>query len=255
VQALRGQPWSATAPTAGQQPTWNGSAWVPGAAGLPGAGGTGIVVQTGPSSTVARAIAAGPGIAITNGNGVAGNPIVALQAITGATTFPFPFNLSINDYGQVVSCGTSEQPAQIVELARLGLPFSGGTWSPAEFIGLTTSPSSTPVPTEAGGFLECDGKSRIDRFTIKTATPYPPFVDYTVEIWQLDEFGNSTQAISDTTGLPILINVPAGSTVGLNTTDVYTQRDNITLQVRSDPSVGWSPIQCQVVARRVKAII
>jgi len=84
--------------------------------------------------------------------------------------------------------------------------------------------------------------------------PYPPFVDYQVEIWELDEFGNSTQAISDTTGLPILINVPAGSTVGLNTTDVYKQLDNITLQVRSDPAVGWSPIQCQVVARRVKAI-
>ena len=98
------------------------------------------------------------------------------------------------------------------------------------------------------------GESRIDRFLIKTATPYPPFVDYSVEIWQLDEFGNSTQAISDTSGLPITITVPAGSTVGLNTTDVYTQLDNITLQVRSDPSVGWSPIQCQVVARRVKAI-
>ena len=197
-----------------------------GTAALPSTGGTGIVVQTGPASTVARTLTAGPGISITNGNGVAGNPVIGLL----------------------------EMPSAPVELAKLGLPFSGGTWSPAEFIGRNTESNSTPIATEAGGFLECDGNSRIDRFLIKTATPYPPFVDYTVEIWQLDEFGNSTQAISDTSGLPITITVPAGSTVGMNTTDVYTQLDNITLQVRSDPSVGWSPIQCQVVARRVKAI-
>jgi len=194
--------------------------------GLPVTGGTGIVVQTGPAITVARTLQAGPGIDITNADGVAGDPVIGLL----------------------------EMPSAPVELAKLGLPFSGGTWAPAEFIGRNTESNSTPIATEAGGFLECDGKSRIDRFLIKTATPYPPFVDYSVEIWQLDEFGNSTQAISDTSGLPITITVPAGSTVGMNTTDVYTQLDNITLQVRSDPSVGWSPIQCQVVARRVKAI-
>ena len=197
-----------------------------GAAALPSTGGTGIVVQTGPATTVARTLQAGPGIDITNADGVAGDPVIGLL----------------------------EMPSAPVELAKLGLPFSGGTWSPAEFIGRNTESNSTPIATEAGGFLECDGESRIDRFLIKTATPYPPFVDYSVEIWQLDEFGNSTQAISDTSGLPITITVPAGSTVGMNTTDVYTQLDNITLQVRSDPSVGWSPIQCQVVARRVKAI-
>ena len=194
--------------------------------GLPVTGGTGIVVQTGPATTVARTLQAGPGIDITNADGVAGDPVIGLL----------------------------EMPSAPVELAKLGLPFSGGTWSPSEFIGRNTESNSTPIATEAGGFLECDGKSRIDRFLIKTATPYPPFVDYSVEIWQLDEFGNSTQAISDTSGLPITITVPAGSTVGMNTTDVYMQLDNITLQVRSDPSVGWSPIQCQVVARRVKAI-
>ena len=197
-----------------------------GAAGLPVTGGTGIVVQTGPATTVARTLQAGPGIDITNADGVAGDPVIGLL----------------------------EMPSAPVELAKLGLPFSGGTWSPAEFIGRNTESNSTPIATEAGGFLECDGKSRIDRFLIKTATPYPSFVDYSVEIWQLDEFGNSTQAISDTSGLPITITVPAGSTVGMNTTDVYTQLGNITLQVRSDPSVGWSPIQCQVVARRVKDI-
>ena len=225
-----------------------------GASGLPVTGGTGIVVQTGPATTVARTITAGAGITVTNGNGVAGNPTVAQTPVFVNTTFPFPVNLSTNQYGQVIACGSSEQPASIVELGQLGLPFVGGTWSPSEFIGRNTESSSTPIATEAGGFLECDGKSRIDRFLIKTATPYPPFVDYSVEIWQLDEFGNSSQAISDTTGLPIIITVPAGSTVGMNTTDVFTQLDNVTLQVRSDPSVGWSPIQCQVVARRVKAI-
>jgi len=153
-----------------------------------------------------------------------------------------------------VGAGGVLGPASIVELGQLGLPFSGGTWSPAEFLGRNTASSSTPIATEAGGHLECDGESRIDRFLIKTAAPYPPFVDYQVEIWQLDEFGNSSQAISDTSGLPIVITVAAGSTVGMNTTDVFTQLDNITLHVRSDPSIGWSPGQVQVVARRVKAI-
>ncbi len=158
-----------------------------GAAALPSTGSTGIVVQTGPATTVARTLAEGPGIDIANPNGVAGNPTIGLEPITGATTYPFPVNLTTNIYGQVVSCGSSEQPASIVELAKLGLPFSGGTWSPAEFIGRNTESNSTPIATEAGGFLECDGNSRIDRFLIKTATPYPPFVDYSVEIWQLDE--------------------------------------------------------------------
>lgn len=223
-------------------------------AGLPGTGGTGLVVQTSPTTTAARTLTEGPGIDITNGSGVAGNPVIGLEPVFTATTFPFPVNLTTNAYGQVVGCGSSPQPAQIVELGRLGIPFSGGTWSPAEFIGQTTGSSSTPIPTEAGGFLECDGTSRIDRFLIKTAQPYPPFVDYQVEIWALDEFGNSTQAISDTSGLPITITVPAGSTVGINDTDEYTQLDNITLQVRSDAAVGWSPGQVQVVARRVKSI-
>lgn len=222
--------------------------------GLPVTGGTGIVVQTGPASTVARSLAEGPGIDITNPSGVSGNPTIALQPVFVATTFPFPVNLTTNIYGQVIACGSSEQPASIVELGQLGLPFSGGTWSPAEFLGRNTASSSTPIATEAGGHLECDGNARIDRFLIKTAAPYPPFVDYPVEIWQLDEFGNSSQAISDTSGLPIVITVPAGKTVGMNTDDVFTQVDNITLHVRSDPSVGWSPGQVQVVARRVKSI-
>lgn len=227
---------------------------IPSAAGLPGTGGTGLVVQTTPTTTAARTLIAGPGVDVTNGNGVAGNPIVGLTPITGATTFPFPVNLSINDYGQVVACGTSEQPAQIIELAQFGIPFFGNAWGPAEYIGRCTGPSSTPVGVDAGGYVECDGRSRIDKFLIKTALPYPPGVDYSVEIWEIDQFGNENPAISDTTGLPILINVPAGSTVGQNTTDVYTMLDGYTLLVKSDPGVGWSPSAVQVVARRVKAI-
>ena len=227
---------------------------IPSAAGLPGTGGTGLVVQTSPTTTAARTLTEGPGIDITNGSGVAGNPVIRLEPVFVATTFPFPVNLTTNIYGQVISCGSSEQPAQIVELGKLGIPFLGGTWAPSEFIGQTTGSSSTPIATEAGGFLECDGESRIDRFLIKTAQPYPPFVDYQVEIWALDEFGNSTQAIGDISGVPITVTIPAGSTVGINDTDVYTLLDNITLQVRSDAGVGWSPGQAQIVARRVKSI-
>ena len=222
--------------------------------GLPVTGGTGIVVQTGPATTVARSLAEGPGIDIANPSGVAGNPTIGLEPITGATTYPFPVNLTTNIYGQVVSCDSSEQPATIIELAQFGIPFFGNAWGPAEYIGRCTGPSSTPVGVDAGGYVECDGKSRIDRFLIKTAIPYPPGVDYNVEIWQIDQFGNETQAISDTTGLPIVITVPAGSTVGKNTTDVYTMLDGFTLLVKSDPAVGWNPNAAQVVARRVKSI-
>jgi hypothetical protein len=231
-----------------------GIAQTGGGGGLPSTGGTGLVVQTGPTTTVARTLTPGPGIDISNGNGVAGNPVIGITPVFVNATFLYPIYLTTNQLGQVVGCGTTEYPSSVIELAQFGIPFFGNAWGPAEYIGRCTGPSSTPVGVDAGGFIECDDKARIDKFLIKTALPYPPGVDYQVEIWQIDQFGNETQAISDTTGLPIVIPVPAGSTVGQNTTDVYTIVPGITLLVKSDPSVGWNPSAAQVVARRTKAV-
>ncbi len=188
--------------------------------GLPVTGGTGIVVQTGPATTVARTLVAGPGIDITNADGVAGNPVIGLL----------------------------ELPSAPVELAKFGQPFTSSSWAPAEYIGRSTASSSTPDAAAAGGFVENDGPSYIDLFEIKTQ--YTLGFDYNIEIWQLDEFGNATQALDMTSGLPIVVTVLSGSTVGRNTSDVYEQPTNYTLLVRSDAAVGWNPGQAQVVARR-----
>jgi len=195
-----------------------------GASGLPVTGGTGIVVQTGPAATVARTLVVGPGIDITNADGVAGNPVIRLL----------------------------EMPSAPVELAKFGQPFSSSSWAPAEYIGRSTASSSTPDAAAAGGFVENDGPSYIDLFEIKTQ--YTLGFDYSVEIWQLDEFGNATQALDMTSGLPIVINVLSGSTVGSNTADTYEQPTGYTLLARSDASVGWNPGQAQVVARRRKTL-
>ena len=192
--------------------------------GLPVTGGTGIVVQTGPATTVARTITAGAGITVTNGSGAAGNPVIGLLQL----------------------------PSAPVELAKFGLPFSSSSWAPAEYIGRSTASSSTPDAAAAGGFVENDGPSYIDLFEIKTQ--YTLGFDYDIEIWQLDEFGNATQALDMTSGLPIVVTVLSGSTVGRNTSDVYEQPTNYTLLVRSDAAVGWNPGQAQVVARRRKTI-
>lgn len=195
-----------------------------GAAALPSTGGTGIVVQTGPATTVARTLVAGPGIDIANPSGVAGNPVIRLL----------------------------EMPSAPVELAKFGQPFSSSSWAAAEYIGRSTASSSTPDAAAAGGFVENDGPSYIDLFEIKTQ--YTLGFDYSVEIWQLDEFGNATQALDTVNGLPIVVSVLAGSTVGRNAVDIYEQPTGYTLLVRSDASVGWNPGQAQVVARRRKTI-
>ena len=59
--------------------------------GVP-AGGTGFGVRTSPSTTVLRTITAGDGVSVTNGDGVAGNPVIAntgtlsVNGETGALT-------------------------------------------------------------------------------------------------------------------------------------------------------------------------
>lgn len=96
--------------------------------GIP-VGGTGFGVRTSPSTTVLRSIAAGTGVSVTNGDGVAGNPTIAntgtlsinsqagahtlagangIQVSTvGSTTTIQPSSLSFNSFGaRTVSSAT-----------------------------------------------------------------------------------------------------------------------------------------------------
>ena len=96
--------------------------------GIP-VGGTGIGVRTGASTTALRTITAGTGITVTNGDGVAGNPVVTNAGVTsfnlqtgaqtlvgangiqvstvGGTTTIQPTSTSFNSYGvRTVSSST-----------------------------------------------------------------------------------------------------------------------------------------------------
>lgn len=62
----------------------NGAAWVAlgGGSGMGDPGGNGIVVRTALNTTTNRSLAAGAGLAVTNGDGIAGNPTPAYETLT-----------------------------------------------------------------------------------------------------------------------------------------------------------------------------
>ena len=261
--------------TANQVPRWNGTAWAAATLSiLPPPVATGIVVQNTLGTTIARTLTAGTGITVTNGSGVSGNPTVAAQAVqltghvsgtgnlgtnvntTLATvftnaTFDFPVSLTTDQYGRVIGCGTAGPGQSMAVLAKLGDPFApSGSWSPGEYLGTTTI-FSTPDPTLAGGFLEVDGRSNMDLFTVMVQQVVPS-TDYNIEVWELDEANNPAPCISNTTGNPIEIIVPAGRNFGQNTVDSFTLLTGHRLLIRLEPSFGFSPGQVDCSARRVK---
>ncbi|MDC7699587.1 hypothetical protein [Vogesella indigofera] len=60
---------------------------------------TGMVIRTGAGTVAARTLTAGAGVTVTNGDGVAGNPTVALSASgVGAGTYP---KVTVDAYGRV----------------------------------------------------------------------------------------------------------------------------------------------------------
>lgn len=136
-------------------------------------------------------------------------------------------------------------------LAKLGDPFApSGSWSPGEFLGTTTI-FSTPDPTLAGGFLEADGESIIDLFSVMVQQAVPS-TDYKIEVWELDEFNNPSQCISNVSGSPIEIIVPAGRNFAQNTVDTFTLLTGHRLLIRLEPGFGFSPGQVDCSARREK---
>jgi len=117
--ALTGTPTAPTAPDGTNTNQIATCAYVS-TNGIP-VGGTGIGVRTGASTTALRTITAGTGITVTNGDGVAGNPVVTNAGVTslnlqtgaqtltgsggiqvstvGGTTTISPTSTSYNSYG------------------------------------------------------------------------------------------------------------------------------------------------------------
>lgn len=82
--ALTGVPTAPTAPD-GTNTTQIATCAYVATNGIP-IGGTGIGVRTGASTTALRSIAAGTGVSVTNGDGVAGNPTIANSGVLSANS-------------------------------------------------------------------------------------------------------------------------------------------------------------------------
>lgn len=246
--------------------------------GLPAPGGTGFVIQTAPGATVTRALAAGPGIAITNPSGVGANPSISVNGpgVTGVpaiftgdvagsgtlggtipltlanvfvnATFQWPVSLTTDAKGRVIGLGNGEAPESVAELAHFGDGLGQGSWSPGEYCGSSTQ-FSTPDPSLAGGFLEPNGKSFLDLFTVAVQTN-PAGADIDFEVWIEDENGSWSQAIADNTGLPIVITLPVGRLKAQNTTDYLTVQTTYRVNARLFTSFGFAPGQADITARR-----
>jgi len=64
----------------------------------------GMLAQLDADSFTKRTLTAGTGITITNGNGSAGNPTVALTAVPGvAGVHALPTSITVNGYGQITA--------------------------------------------------------------------------------------------------------------------------------------------------------
>lgn len=188
-----------------------------------------------------------------SGSGNLGTNVnTTLATVFTNATFGYPVSLTTDQYGRVIGCGSANAPQSVAVLAKLGDPFApSGSWSPGEYLGTTTI-FSTPDPTLAGGFLEADGESIIDLFSVMVQQAVPSTA-YNIEVWELDEFNNPSQCISNTTSNPIIITVPAGRNFAQNTVDTFTLLSGHRLLIRLEPGFGFSPGQVDCSARRVKA--
>lgn len=126
--------------------------------------GTGIVVKDGSTSTVLRALAGGDGIDITNGNGVSGNPTIAVGSTLSDKTLVRPYitghrvaqvsvntNTTVTNVQTFIRADTSGGAITITLPAlaslsdghRLGIQYSDSNFANAVTIAVDTPASET----------------------------------------------------------------------------------------------------------------
>ena len=183
------------------------------------------------------------------GTGTLGGTIgLTLASVFANSTFTWPVSLTTDAKGRVIGCGNGEAPESVEELAHFGDGLAQGSWSPGEYCGSSTQ-FSTPDPSLAGGFLEVNGKSYLDLFSVAVQSN-PAGADIDFEVWIEDVNSAWSQAQDLTTGLPIVITLPVGRTKAQNTTDRLQILTNERVNIRLFTNFGFSPGQADFTARR-----
>lgn len=113
-------------------------ATVNGSGGVADPGSNGIPVRTGSGTAVARAITGGAGITVTNGDGVSGNPTIAVSAPAFGT------------YASLPTCNTAATGKTYIasDIAYVLYQCDGSAWNTIAFNILTTPPSTSGWSTE-----------------------------------------------------------------------------------------------------------
>jgi len=88
--------------------------------------GTGLQVKTDATTLTGRTIASGTGISVTNGDGIAGNPSVAI-ANTSVTPGSYTLaNITVNAQGQITSAASNTASSGTVQQVNTGTGLTGG---------------------------------------------------------------------------------------------------------------------------------
>lgn len=118
---------------------------------------TGMVVRTGSGTLTARTLAAGAGISVSNGDGVAGNPTLALSA-SGVVAGTYQ-KLTVDAYGRVTA-GTTLAPADIPALDWSKI--TSGTPTTLAGFGITDAvKGGQQLMTSSGQFVVPTGITRV----------------------------------------------------------------------------------------------
>lgn len=112
---------------------------------------SGIIVRTGAATVAARTITAGNGITVTNGDGVSGNPTIAANFGTTASTVAEGNHTHTN---MVTGTGTTNYLARWTSASTLG---TGAVQDNGSRVGIGTSPHASYLAQIAGDVLLTSG--------------------------------------------------------------------------------------------------